>query len=71
MTTQQARTIHVQGLEKSYKTLHVLRGIDIWIASPGASASSLSRTSSPWSSTAARSPDSTVTCQAGFTGWLG
>ena len=28
MTTQQAPAIHVQGLEKSYKKLHVLRGVD-------------------------------------------
>ncbi|MBN6041154.1 ABC transporter ATP-binding protein [Amycolatopsis sp. 195334CR] len=36
MTTRQARgpAIHVQGLEKSYKTLHVLRGVDFDVA-PG------------------------------------
>lgn len=28
MTTLQVPAIHVQGLEKSYKTLHVLRGVD-------------------------------------------
>ena len=28
MTTQQVQAIHVQGLEKSYKKLHVLRGVD-------------------------------------------
>ncbi|MFQ6332192.1 ABC transporter ATP-binding protein, partial [Nocardia sp. CWNU-33] len=28
MTTQQVPVIHVQGLEKSYKDLHVLRGVD-------------------------------------------
>jgi ABC-2 type transport system ATP-binding protein len=32
MTTQQAQTIHVQGLEKSYKQLHVLRGVDFDVA---------------------------------------
>ncbi|RDI46731.1 ABC transporter ATP-binding protein [Nocardia mexicana] len=31
MTTQQA-AIHVQGLEKSYKDLHVLRGVDFEVA---------------------------------------
>jgi ABC-2 type transport system ATP-binding protein len=34
MTTQQAQAIHVQGLEKSYKDLHVLRGVDFSVA-PG------------------------------------
>src|SRR5262245_54018347 len=34
MTTQQAPAIHVQGLEKSYKKLHVLRGVDLDVA-PG------------------------------------
>jgi ABC-2 type transport system ATP-binding protein len=32
MTTQQAQAIHVQGLEKSYKELQVLRGVDFDIA---------------------------------------
>jgi len=32
MTGQQAPAIHVQGLEKSYKTLHVLRGVDFDVA---------------------------------------
>ncbi|WP_345561753.1 ATP-binding cassette domain-containing protein, partial [Nonomuraea rosea] len=34
MTTQQAQAIRVQGLEKSYKDLHVLRGVDFAVA-PG------------------------------------
>ncbi|MGW0594632.1 ABC transporter ATP-binding protein [Streptosporangium sp. NPDC002607] len=32
MTTQQAQAIHVQGLEKSYKELRVLRGVDFDVA---------------------------------------
>ena len=32
MTTQPVQTIHVQGLEKSYKELDVLRGVDFEIA---------------------------------------
>ncbi|MFD1541013.1 ATP-binding cassette domain-containing protein, partial [Nonomuraea guangzhouensis] len=32
MTTQQAQAIHVQGLEKSYKELQVLRGVDFDVA---------------------------------------
>ena len=32
MTTQQVQAIHVQGLEKSYKKLHVLRGVDFDVA---------------------------------------
>ena len=28
MTTQQDQAIHVQGLVKSYKELHLLRGVD-------------------------------------------
>ncbi|MEU0478528.1 ABC transporter ATP-binding protein [Streptosporangium sp. NPDC006013] len=32
MTTQQAQAIQVQGLEKSYKDLHVLRGVDFTVA---------------------------------------
>ncbi|MEU0504954.1 ATP-binding cassette domain-containing protein [Nocardia sp. NPDC005998] len=32
MTTQLAPAIHVQGLEKSYKELHVLRGVDFDVA---------------------------------------
>jgi ABC-2 type transport system ATP-binding protein len=32
MTTQQAAAIHVQGLEKSYKELRVLRGVDFTVA---------------------------------------
>ncbi|WP_406230305.1 ABC transporter ATP-binding protein [Nocardia sp. NBC_01009] len=32
MTTQHAPAIHVQGLEKSYKDLHVLRGVDFDVA---------------------------------------
>jgi len=32
MTTQQAQAIHVQGLEKSYKELRVLRGVDFTVA---------------------------------------
>jgi ABC-2 type transport system ATP-binding protein len=34
MTTEQVRgpAIHVQGLEKSYKKLHVLRGVDFDVA---------------------------------------
>jgi ABC-2 type transport system ATP-binding protein len=32
MTTQQAQAIQVQGLEKSYKKLHVLRGVDFEVA---------------------------------------
>src|SRR3979409_610247 len=32
MTTQQAPAIHVQGLEKSYKELRVLRGVDFDVA---------------------------------------
>ncbi|WP_330256138.1 ATP-binding cassette domain-containing protein [Nocardia sp. NBC_00565] len=32
MTTRQAPAIHVQGLEKSYKELHVLRGVDFDVA---------------------------------------
>ncbi len=32
MTTQQAPAIHVHGLEKSYKDLHVLRGVDFEVA---------------------------------------
>ncbi|WP_280275198.1 ABC transporter ATP-binding protein [Nocardia wallacei] len=32
MTTQQAPAIHVQGLEKSYKELHVLRGVEFDVA---------------------------------------
>ncbi|MDF2707470.1 MAG: export transporter ATP-binding protein, partial [Nonomuraea muscovyensis] len=32
MTTQQAQAIHVQGLEKSYKELKVLRGVDFAVA---------------------------------------
>jgi ABC-2 type transport system ATP-binding protein len=32
MTTQQAQAIQVQGLEKSYKKLHVLRGVDFDVA---------------------------------------
>jgi ABC-2 type transport system ATP-binding protein len=32
MTTLQAPAIHVQGLEKSYKNLHVLRGVDFDVA---------------------------------------
>lgn len=34
MTTQPAPAIHVQGLEKSYKTLHVLRGVDYMVKFP-------------------------------------
>jgi ABC-2 type transport system ATP-binding protein len=34
MTTQPVQAIHVQGLEKSYKTLEVLRGVDFDVA-PG------------------------------------
>ena len=32
MTTQPVQAIHVQGLEKSYKKLHVLRGVDFDVA---------------------------------------
>ncbi|MGW2198775.1 hypothetical protein ACWCSH_41370 [Streptosporangium sp. NPDC001682] len=32
MTTRQAQAIHVQGLEKSYKELRVLRGVDFDVA---------------------------------------
>ncbi|MEV4116676.1 ATP-binding cassette domain-containing protein, partial [Nonomuraea sp. NPDC049695] len=32
MTTQQAPAIQVQGLEKSYKELQVLRGVDFDVA---------------------------------------
>lgn len=32
MTTQQSSAIHVRGLEKSYKKLHVLRGVDFDVA---------------------------------------
>ena len=32
MTTPPASSIHVQGLEKSYKELHVLRGVDFDVA---------------------------------------
>ncbi|MFC4016097.1 ATP-binding cassette domain-containing protein, partial [Nonomuraea purpurea] len=32
MTTQQAQAIQVQALEKSYKDLHVLRGVDFAVA---------------------------------------
>jgi ABC-2 type transport system ATP-binding protein len=32
MTTQPVQAIHVQGLEKSYKTLEVLRGVDFEVA---------------------------------------
>src|SRR5258707_13882766 len=32
MTTQQAPAIHVQGLQKSYNKLHVLRGLDFDVA---------------------------------------
>ena len=32
MTTQQAPAIHVQGMEKSYKKLDVLRGVDFDVA---------------------------------------
>jgi ABC-2 type transport system ATP-binding protein len=32
MTAQQVHAIHVQGLEKSYKQLHVLRGVDLEVA---------------------------------------
>jgi ABC-2 type transport system ATP-binding protein len=32
MTTQQVQAIHVQGLEKSYKQLQVLRGVDFDVA---------------------------------------
>ncbi|MEV4222058.1 ATP-binding cassette domain-containing protein [Nonomuraea sp. NPDC049725] len=32
MTTQEAQAIQVQGLEKSYKDLHVLRGVDFTVA---------------------------------------
>ena len=32
MTTQPLQAIHVQGLEKSYKTLEVLRGVDFDVA---------------------------------------
>jgi ABC-2 type transport system ATP-binding protein len=34
MTTRQAQAVHVQGLEKSYKELRVLRGVDFDVA-PG------------------------------------
>ncbi|MEV4020926.1 ATP-binding cassette domain-containing protein, partial [Nonomuraea angiospora] len=34
MRTEQAQAIHVQGLEKSYKELRVLRGVDLAVA-PG------------------------------------
>ena len=32
MTTQAARALHVRGLEKSYKKLRVLRGVDFDVA---------------------------------------
>ena len=32
MTTQTVSAIHVQGLEKSYEELHVLRGVDFDVA---------------------------------------
>ena len=32
MTTPPDHAIRVQGLEKSYKTLHVLRGVDLDVA---------------------------------------
>ena len=32
MTTQTVKALHVQGLEKSYKELHVLRGVDFEVA---------------------------------------
>src|SRR5438067_3715231 len=32
MRTQQTPAIHVRGLEKSYKKLHVLRGVDFEVA---------------------------------------
>jgi ABC-2 type transport system ATP-binding protein len=32
MTTQTVQALHVQGLEKSYKELHVLRGVDFEVA---------------------------------------
>jgi ABC-2 type transport system ATP-binding protein len=35
MPTQQTSAIHVQGLEKSYKQLHVLRGVDFDVARGG------------------------------------
>jgi hypothetical protein len=36
MAAQQAPAIHVQGLEKSYKQLHVLRGVDFAAGEPRA-----------------------------------
>jgi ABC-2 type transport system ATP-binding protein len=35
MAAQQVPAIHVQGLEKSYKQLHVLRGVDFDVARGG------------------------------------
>jgi ABC-2 type transport system ATP-binding protein len=35
MAAQQVPAIHVQGLEKSYKTLEVLRGVDFDVARGG------------------------------------
>ncbi len=35
MVVQQVPAIHVQGLHKSYKQLHVLRGVDFDVARGG------------------------------------
>jgi hypothetical protein len=34
MTTQQIQALHVQGLEKSFKKLRVLRGIGLFLRHP-------------------------------------
>jgi hypothetical protein len=49
MAAQQVQAIHVQGLEKSYKTLQVLRGVDFdgWQQTPSAWGSGCSRSCWP------------------------